>query len=121
MSNTSPKQYQVILTGGATFDSIPATQFAHFMLLWQDGARGSSFEYKLPNDDFTAIYTTKAGDPIRLQGDGRTGALGRPANFAPTNGQTAADAVIQVREAAGAAALLNIIESASEIDLQAVF
>ncbi len=121
MALTSPKQYQLSLTGGEVFDSIPATQFAHFMLLWEDGNRGGVFQYKLPNDGFTAVYTTKAGDPIKLQGDGRYGCLGRPAGFAPTNGQTVADTVIKIRDSGGAAAVLNIIESSSEIDHQAVF
>ncbi len=121
MLTKSPKQYQLSLTGGEVFDSIPATQFAHFMLIWEDGNRGSVFEYQLPIDSFATTYTTKAGDPIKLQGDGRTGCIGRPADFAPSNGQTAADTVIKIREFGGAQSVINIIESVSEIDHQAVF
>lgn len=120
MASTSPSQYQVTLTGGAgVFTDIPATQFVHFMLLWEDGNRASVFQYKLPNDGFTEVYTTKAGDPIKLYGDGRYGALGRPANFRHPG--DAADVVIQIAEIGGAASVLNVLESASEVDHQAVF
>jgi hypothetical protein len=122
MALTSPKQYQVTLTGGAgVYTDIPATQLAHFMLLWEDGNRSAVFNYKLPNDGFTTVYTTKAGDPIKLYGDGRYGALGRPADMSPSNGETVADVVIQIAESGGAASVLNVLESASEVDHQAVF
>lgn len=108
-----PKQRQVALAGGGYTD-ISATIPAHYAILWEDGElAATAFEYKLPNDSFVTVYTSKAGRPIKLFGDGVYGVLGLPANWNPR--RASADVIIQIQAVGGGPAVLNVIESESEV------
>lgn len=120
MASNAVKQRQVILTAGE-YTSIEIESMAHFMLLWEDGNRGSVFNYRLPGDGFSATFTTRAGDPIKLYGEGKYGALGVPASAYSSGIPADGTVVIQIQEAAGLAVPLNILEAQSEVTPQAAF
>jgi len=105
-----------ITSAGATYDDIVATIPCHYLKIWPDGDRNvAALQYKLPNDSFTAVYTSDVsiGDVIELVGPGRHGFLGVPAEFA-RSGQ-AATVMAKVRFADSASRVINILEDETQL------
>ncbi len=111
-----PKQTLQAVAAGAGFTSIRASIPAHYMEIFQDGATPTiAIKYRLPDDNFTAVYTMAAGQKIRLWGDGEAGILGKPPNYVASGDPALGDVVIQIGDAAGGAgynAVVKEVESA---------
>lgn len=82
------KQRKVTVAAGPGYTDILATIPSHSVQIWPDGDRNvAAINYKLPDDNFTAVYTTdfSIGDVIQLVGPGRSGLLGIPAAFSASS------------------------------------
>lgn len=105
------KQIKVTVAAGAGFTDIPSTIPCHSVQIWPDGDRNvAALEYKLPEDNYAATFTTDVsiGDVIQLIGPGRSGQLGHPAAFA-ASGQIAT-VYAKVRFADGISRDVNVFE-----------
>jgi hypothetical protein len=78
-----PKQSKVTIAAGAGFTDVPATIPSHQVQIWPDSDRNAAaMEYKVPDDNFTATFTTDAslGDILQFIAPGDS-LLGYPAAF----------------------------------------
>ena len=109
-------QRQVNLSAGPGFTSIFATIPLHYLKIWKDDERNTiNLVYRLPNDNFTATYTTDSsmGDIIERVGPGRHGLLGHQAAFS-ASGQTATE-LIRMRASDNSVIAINIFESETNL------
>lgn len=110
-----PKQRIVSLAAGGGYTDVLATIAAHYVKIYEDGSRSKAFMYKLPNDTFTQVYTTKAGDFIELLGAGRGGIVGRPPGYNAYQIPATGDIVIQMKAFDDSATDVVVLESVSEL------
>jgi hypothetical protein len=85
--------------------NVPATIYANYVTIVEDGAAGGGLKVKYPSDNFTQVYTYPAGFVIEIGTPNNTGEPGR----APMIGKPAR--TVPVPNAAGG--YTNISEAAT--------
>lgn len=108
-------QRQITVASGVGYTDVNASNFVHYAKLWQDGTRDRQIDYKLSNDNFTAVYIIQAGDFIELVGHGRSGALAVPIHANSASSPTIGGVYIKLHATDGASMTVNVLESESEL------
>lgn len=110
------KQRKVQIAAGAGWTEILATIPAHYMKVYEEGERLSSFDYQWALDDFDETFTTGPGDPIEVIGHGRSGIIARPPNYNGVGHPATGDTALKIRDTTGTGLMYVIVyESESEL------
>lgn len=108
-------QRLVVISSGVGYTNILATIPGHYLKIYEQGDRALAFNYKLPDDAFVSVYTSKAGDVIERIGHGRSGILGRPPNYNASGIPATGDVLIQINTVSGTGTTVVVVESESEL------
>lgn len=103
---------QVVIAVGTGFTDIPVQSASHRMRIFDASSSRLQLDYKLKDDDFTAIQSTVSAEAnvITIKGNAQKGLLGRPANYNAVDEPATGEIVAKVRTTGAAGCTVTVME-----------